>query len=167
MRTAPKGLRTGKRRFVINMRFLNKHIPEAESSCDLNTLSRIRGLFQPASASRGEVWGFTLDLASGYHHFRIAEEQLELMVIAIHLSELPSAAIRWLRSHPSARGCEDPSLGLFYFTVVALPFGLGPSCAVFSDIVTALAASWRRHTVCLQPVRLSSYVDDFLSLIHI
>ena len=166
VRTAPKGWRSGKRRFVINMRFINKFIPDAESSCDLDTLSRIRGMFQSQGTPNNEAWGFTMDLASGYHHFRIAEQQLELMGIAVHASELPATAIRWLRSHPSAQGCEDVQAGLFYFTVVALPFGLGPSCAVFSDVVTALAAAWRRHTVCLKPVQLASYVDDFCVVAH-
>ena len=99
-----------------------------------------------------------MDLASGYHNFRIADHQRHLMGIAIHLSELPPAAIAELRrSHPH---CEDKQTGLFYFELVALPFGLAPSCAVFSDIVTALVAAWRRHKVCGQPVRLSSYIDD-------
>ena len=158
MRTAPKGWRTGKRRFVINMRYVNSFVPDDESSCELDTLSRIRSMFQSHGASEPS-WGFTMDLASGYHNFRIADHQHELMGIAIHRAELPSRAIKWLRAN--ARGCEDTKSGLFYFTVVALPFGLGPSCAVFSDIVTALAASWRRHRVCLQPIRLASYIDDF------
>ena len=82
-----------------------------------------------------------MDLASGYHNFRINESQQDLMGIAVHISELPTQAIQWLRSHPSARGCEAQGSGLFYFTIVALPFGLAPSCAVFSDVVTALAAA--------------------------
>ena len=102
-----------------------------------------------------------MDLASGYHNFRINESQQDLMGIAVHISELPTQAIQWLRSHPSARGCEAQGSGLFYFTIVALPFGLAPSCAVFSDVVTALAAAWRRHQVCCLPLRLSSYIDDF------
>ena len=102
-----------------------------------------------------------MDLASGYHNFRIAESQRDLMGIAIHAAELPAQAIHWLRTHPSAQGCEVRRTGLFYFTIVALPFGLAPSCAVFSDIVTALAAAWRRHQVCCLPLRLSSYIDDF------
>ena len=160
VRTAPKGWRSTKRRFVINMRYLNSFIPEEESSCELDTLSKIRSMFQ---ISRGSdpTWGFTMDLASGYHNFRIAAHQRTLMGIAIHAAELPARAIRWLRTSASAHGCEDKKSGLFYFTIVALPFGLGPSCAVFSDIVTALAASWRRHRVCLQPIRLISYIDDF------
>ena len=44
----------------------------------------------------------------------------------------------------------------------ALPFGLGPSCAVFSNIITALAASWRRMPIHGRLLRLVSYVDDFL-----
>ena len=160
VRTAPKGWRSTKRRFVINMRYLNNFIPEEESSCELDTLSKIRSMFQIRSDS-DPTWGFTMDLASGYHNFRIATHQQSLMGIAIHAAELPVQAIWWLRADASARGCEDKKSGLFYFTIVALPFGLGPSCAVFSDIVTALAASWRRHRVCLQPIRLSSYIDDF------
>ena len=80
------------------------------------------------------------------------------MGIVIHTSELSSPAITSLRdSHPH---CEDPESGLFYFTMLALPFGLAPSCAIFSDIITALSASWRRHKVCGEPVRLTSYIDD-------
>ena len=158
VRTAPKGWRSGKRRFVINMRYLNKFIPEAESACQLDTLARIRSMFQ---VQGGPSYGFTMDLASGYHNFRIAEEQRGLMGIAIHLAELPARAIQWLRTHPTAQGCEVKESGLFYFTIVALPFGLAPSCAVFSDVITALAAAWRRHLVCAVPLRLSSYIDDF------
>ena len=120
-----------------------------------------RGMFQGQGSPGAPTWGFTMDLASGYHNFRINEEQQDLMGIAIHASELPAEAIQWLRSHPSAQGCEAQSTGLFYFTIVALPFGLAPSCAVFSDVVTALAAAWRRHRVCGLPLRLSSYIDDF------
>ena len=160
VRTAPKGWRSNKRRFVINMRYLNQFIPEDESSCELDTLSRIRSMFQRQGRAP-PPWGFTMDLASGYHNFRVAEHQQDLLGIAIHISELPVAAIQWLRSHPSAQGCEVKQSGLFYFTIIALPFGLAPSCAIFSDVVTALAASWRRHRVCLQPLRLASYIDDF------
>ena len=44
VRTAPKGWRTGKRRFVINMRYLNSFIPEGESSCDMENLQSIRNM---------------------------------------------------------------------------------------------------------------------------
>jgi hypothetical protein len=42
----------------------------------------------------------------------------------------------------------------------ALPFGLSSSCAVFSDVITALAAAWRRHQVGGRPIRLTSYIDE-------
>ena len=91
-----------------------------------------------------------MDLASGYHNFAIAEHQRHLMGIAVHKSELPAAAIEvLLRDHGH---CEDRDSGLFYFELLALPFGLAPSCAVFSDIITALVSAWRRHKVCGLPV---------------
>ena len=160
VRTAPKGWRSGNRRFVINMSYINNYIPDEESSCELDTLSRVRSMFHHNGRS-DPTWGFTMDLASGYHNFRISPHRQHLMGITIHTSELPARTIQWLRSDRSTQGCEDVRSGLFYFTIVALPFGLGPSYAVFSDIVTALAASWRRHSVWLQPVRLTSYIDDF------
>ena len=158
VRTAPKGWRTGKRRFVVNMRHLNTFIPDEESSCSLDTLSKIRNLFTTAGDESEGLWGFTIDLASGYHNFAIAQHQLQYMGIAVHACELPPPAISELRrAHPH---CEDRASGLFYFTMLALPFGLASSCAIFSDIITALAASWRRHKVCGEPVKLTSYIDD-------
>ena len=163
VRTAPKGWRSEKRRFVINMRYLNSYIPDEESSCELDTLPRVRSMFQRSGRSE-PTWGFTMDLASGYHNFRVVDSQRHLLGIAIHRSELPAVAITQLqRDYPE---CEDSAAGLFYFELVALPFGLAPSCAVFSDIVTALAASWRRHKVCDQPVRLSSYIDDSVGVMR-
>ena len=98
------------------------------------------------------------------HNFRVVDSQRHLLGIAIHSSELPAVAVTQLqRDHPE---CEDSASGLFYFELVALPFGLAPSCAVFSDIVTALTASWRRHKVCDQPVRLSSYIDDSVGVMR-
>ena len=158
VRTAPKGWRSGKRRFVVNMRYVNSFIPEEASACTLDTLAKVRNLFTTGNADGEGMWGLTMDLASGYHNFGIVPHQLDLMGIAVHTSELPPDAIAELRrEHPH---CEDELAGLFYFRMLALPFGLAPSCVVFSDIITALAASWRRHKVCGWPVRLTSYIDD-------
>ena len=162
VRTAPKGWRTGKRRFVINMRFLNRHIPDQESACSLDTLSRIRNLLTFPGSHSSPAWGITMDLASGYHNFWVARHQWKYMGFALHRSELPVEAIEFLRS--LAPECEDNESGNFYFLMRALGFGLAPSCAVFSLVVTSLAASWRRHTICGNPLRLTSYIDDFFAL---
>jgi len=162
VRTAPKGWRTGKRRFVINMRYLNKLVPEAESSCSLETLSRIRNLLSFPGANSNVTWSVTMDLASGYHNFWIAPAQWTYMGFALHRSELPAEAITWLREN--CAHCEDPISGNFYFIMRALGFGLGPSCAIFSLIITSLSAAWRRHRVCTVPLRLTSYIDDFLAI---
>ena len=159
VRTAPKGWRSTKRRFVINMRHLNSFIPDDESSCALDTLSKIRNLLTFGDSRPS--WFITMDMASGYHNFWLAEHQWHLMGFALHRSELPAAAITFLREHFPE--CEDHDSGNFYFLMRALGFGLAPSCAVFSLIMTALAASWRRHRVCAAPTRLTSYIDDFLS----
>ena len=162
VRTAPKGWRTGKRRFVINMRFLNRHIPDQESACALDTLSRIRNLLTFPDAPESPAWGITMDLASGYHYFWISKPQWKYMGFALHLSELPPEAIVYLRA--VAPECEDDISGNFYFLMRALGFGLAPSCAVFSLVATSLAASWRRHKICGHSLRLTSYVDDFFAL---
>ena len=162
VRTAPKGWRTGKRRFVINMRFLNRHIPDEESACSLDTLSRVRNLLTFSDAPGSPAWGITMDLASGYHNFWIAPHQWTYMGFALHRSELPVRAIGFLRDlFPD---CEDPTSGNFYFLMRALGFGLAPSCSVFSLVATSLSASWRRHAICGNPLRLTSYIDDFCAL---
>ena len=162
VRTAPKGWRSTKRRFVVNMRFLNRFIPDAESACSLDTLSKIRNLLTFPGANSTVTWSITMDLASGYHNFWIAREQWDYMGLALHISELPVEAVQYLRKHFPE--CEDVRTGLFYFVMRALPFGLAPSCAIFSLVVTSLAAAWRRHSVCGIPLRLTSYIDDFLSI---
>ena len=162
VRTAPKGWRTGKRRFVINMRYLNSFIPEGESSCDMENLQSIRNMltFQGYTPS----WFVSMDLASGYHNFLIHESQWQLMGFALHHSELPPDAVASL--HQNFPGSFHAPSGNFYFIMRALPFGLAPSCAVFSDVVTALAAAWRRHKICGAPLRLSSYIDDYLGVLR-
>lgn len=162
VRTAPKGWRSSKRRFVINMRYLNGFIPEEESKCTLDTLSRVRNLLGFPGANSKVTWSITMDLASGYHNFWVDESQWPLMGFALHASELPAEAVEYLRKHFPE--CEDKASGNFYFLMRALPFGLGPSCAAFSLVTTSLAASWRRHPVCGLPLRLTSYIDDFLSI---
>ena len=165
VRTAPKGWRSSKRRFVINMRYLNGFIPEDESKCTLDTLSKVRNLLGFPGANSRVTWSITMDLASGYHNFWIDESQWDLMGFAMHRSELPAKAIQYLRKHFPE--CEDAESGNFYFLMRALPFGLGPACAAFSMVTTALAASWRRHPICGTPLRLTSYIDDFLSISRI
>ena len=158
VRTAPKGWRSKDRRFVVNMRYINKFIVEDASPCELDTLPRIRNMFCFGGRANSAAWGFTLDLASGYHNFLIHKDQWNLMGIAIHAAELPQGGIDRLRK--DFPNCEDKEAGLFYFTMRALPFGLAPSCAVFSDVITALVAAWRRHRVCGHALRISSYIDD-------
>ena len=164
VRTAPKGWRTGKRRFVVNLRYLNRFIPDEDCTCDLETLAKVRNLFEYSPEVASRTWFFSMDLSSGYHNFWIHPSQWHLLGIALHVSELPPEAVTYLREH--FPNCEDRASGNFYFLMRALPFGLGPSCAVFSDVITALAAAWRRHEVCRRPVRLTSYIDDFLPMAH-
>ena len=147
---------------MVNMRYLNRFIPEGCSSCDLETLSSIRGLLEFPRSQASASWFVSLDLASGYHNFWVHPDQWPLMGLALHESELPAEAVLFLRSN--FPHCERQGGGLFYFTMRALPFGLATSCAVFSDIVTALAAAWRRHRVATWPLRLTTYIDDFLSI---
>ena len=47
---------------------------------------------------------------------------------------------------------------------MTLPFGLGLSCAMFSNVATAFSATWRRDEVCGRPVRLTLYIDDYLPM---
>ena len=164
VRTAPKGWNTGRRRFVCNLRFLNQFIPDEECTCKLETLSQVRNYltYPPEFAGLGKSWFLSLDMSSGYHNIRIAKDQWRLLGIALHASELPTEAIEFLRANfPHS---EDRVTGNFYFLAVGLPFGLGPSCAVFSDVSTAFAAAWRRHEVCGRPVRLTNYIDDYLPI---
>lgn len=158
VRTAPKGWRSKDRRFVVNMRYINKFIVEDASPCELDTLARIHNMLCFNGRANSGAWGFTLDLASGYHNFLIHKDQWDLMGIAIHAAELPQGGIDRLRKE--FPNCEDANSGFFYFTMRALPFGLAPSCAVFSDVITALVAAWRRHRVCGHALRISSYIDD-------
>ena len=162
VRTAPKGWRSDERRFVVNMRYLNQFIPDKLAKCKLDTQPRVRNIYFFPANTLDDPYGFTMDLSSGYHNVGINCKQHTYMGIVIHRSELPAEAIDYLRSmYPY---CEDKTTGLFYFVMTALPFGLSPSCAVFSDIITALCAAWRRHKVLSHPVRLTSYVDDKLSV---
>ena len=160
VRTAPKGWRSKERRFVVNMRYLNSFIPDEHAKCKLDTQPRIRNIYFFPPWYREDPFGMTMDLSSGYHNVWLNPKQHTYMGIAIHASDLPAEAIEYLRArYPS---CEDAN-GCFYFLMTALPFGLAPSCAVFSDIITALCAGWRRHKVVGMPVRLTSYVDDMMS----
>ena len=160
VRTAPKGWKKKERRFIINLRFLNQFIPEWESSCELETLSQIRNYLSYPPTVSDNAWFLSMDMASGYHNIRIHKDQWRLLGIALHVSELPPEAVEFLRAnYPES---EDVASATFYFLTVALPFGLGPSCRVFSEVATAFSATWRRHEVCNRPVRLSSYIDDYL-----
>ena len=162
VRTAPKGWRTGKRRFVINMRYLNALIPEEASSCEMEDLHSVRNMlcFQQGQPS----WFVSMDLASGYHNFWVHRTQWKYMGFALHTTELPPAAVAML--HEKFPGSFHSPSGNFYFIMRALPFGLATSCAVFSDVVTALTAAWRRHRVCGEPLRLTSYIDDYLGVLR-
>ena len=121
------------------MRYLNSFIPADLTTCKLDTLAKIHNLPTVGRSADSGTWGLTMDTASGYHNFGITSHQLHLMGIAIHAAELPPEAIENLRqTHPN---CEDKSNVLFYFAMLALPFGLATSCAVFSDVVTALVAA--------------------------
>ena len=144
------------------MRYINRHIPDKEAECELDTVSKIRNLLLFGTPGQGETWYTSLDLASGYHNLWVDKSQWDLMGLAIGENELPPRAVRYLRTkYPFAEHKQSRN---FYFIMRALPFGLSSSCAVFLDVVTALAAAWRRHKVCAVPVRLTSYIDDFFSV---
>ena len=144
------------------MRFLNRFIPDDEAKCELNTLSKLRNALLFDRPGTGKSWYFSLDMASGYHNIAVHPSQWHLMGLALHVSELPRDAVEEIRRKwPS---CEDKSSSTFYFTMRALPFGLATSCAVFSDVVTALTAAWRRHKVCQVPLRIYSYIDDLIAV---
>ena len=105
---------------------------------------KIHNIFQfSGNTGPSPVWGFMMDLVSGYHNIGIHESQWGLMVIALEACEIPQSAISWLEKN--VPGYIERSR--FYFQFLALPFGLASSCAVFSDVITDLAASLRRHRI--------------------
>ena len=150
VRTADKN--DGSARFVHNSRRVNKHVPADASKCKLESLLRARNIFIPG----GFVVG--LDFASGYHCISMDARDRKFLAFALHVDELPSDAVQWLRkefpnSYLASKNC-------FVFEYLALPFGLSSSCRTFNDLVTALAGFWRRCPLDEQATRVSSYIDD-------
>ena len=117
MRTAPKkDWRSKRRRFVVNMRFLNRFVPKQESKCEVITLSRLRNVLLYGPQGTDDTW-YLLVLASGYHNIWIHPSQWTIMRMALHVtvSELPENAVEYIRSKWPE--CENKASGNFYFTM--------------------------------------------------
>ena len=150
VRTADKS--DGTARFVHNSRRVNKVIDRKDVQCALESLLKTRNIYIPGGYAIGS------DFASGYHCLRVFADHQKYTAFALHTSELPDDALRWLtKEHPEA---FLRSKGCFIFIYKALPFGLSSSCKAFNDLITALVGFWRRCRIQLNTVRASSYIDD-------
>lgn len=153
VRTAEKA--NGKARFVHNSRHVNKRVPKAEGECTLESLLKTRNMY----TRNGFVIGS--DFASGYHCIFMREDQRTYLAFALHRSEIPDDAFKWLLKHyPEAYHAKKRS---FIFRYCALPFGLTTSCKAFNTLITSLMGFWRRCACGGLPTRVSSYIDDLLS----
>ena len=150
VRTADKN--DGTARFVHNTRHVNKCVDPEKTKCRLETLLRTRNMYMPGGYLVGS------DYASGYHCIYANEDHQKYLAFALHVSELPDEAIRWLKDrYPHAYYHKKRC---FIFKYRVLPFGLSSSCNAFSAVICALMASWRRYKTYGSPTRVSSYVDD-------
>ena len=102
------------------------------------------------------------DFASGYHCISMHEEHKKYVAFALHISELPAAAVEWLKKNFPESYLEHKQC--FVFRYAALPFGLSSSCKTFNDLISALMGFWRRCSVDGTPTRVSSYIDDLMSV---
>ena len=131
VRTADKS--DGSARFVHNTRHVNASVDEEKTKCRLETLLRSRNMY----ISNGYMVGS--DFSSGYHCIYVKEEHQKYLAFALHVSELPAEAIKWLqqnfpKSYYHKKRC-------FIFKCVTLTFGMSSSCNAFSSLVTSLVAS--------------------------
>ena len=150
VRTADKS--NGKARFVHNSRRVNTCVPEDESTCELESLMKIRNMYVPHGFAIGS------DYASGYHCLYMHRDHVKYLAFALHKSELTEEAWQWLMTnHPQSYLHRRRA---FIFRYAALPFGLSTSCRAFNDMITALAGFWRTCASGTQPTRVSSYIDD-------
>ena len=154
VRTAEKS--DGSARFVHNSRKVNKCVPPEGTKCKLESLLRTRNMLIPGGFLVGS------DFASGYHCISMHEEHKKYVAFALHISELPAAAIEWLKKNFPESYLEHKQC--FVFRYAALPFGLSSSCKTFNDLISALMGFWRRCSVDGTPTRVSSYIDDLMSV---
>ena len=153
VRTAEKN--NGKARFVHNSRKVNDCVPKKRVKCTLESLLKTRNMFIPG--------GFLLgtDFDSGYHCIYLDEDDQKYLAFALHVTELPEAAVAWLFKHHAHAFL--PNKRAFVFKYLALPFGLSSSCKAFNDLVTSLMGFWRRCPTGDTVTRVSSYIDDVTS----
>ena len=155
VRTADKS--DGSARFVHNSRRVNKCVPPDATKCKLETLLRARNMFMPGGFLIGS------DFASGYHCISMHESHRKFVAFALHISELPPSAVKWL--HDNYPEAFDAKKQAFIFRYAALPFGLSSSCKAFNDLISALMGFWRRCPIDGDFTRVSSYIDDVLAAI--
>ena len=150
VRTADKS--NGKARFVHNARRINACVDAAHSTCELESLMRIRNMYVPGGFVVGS------DYASGYHCLYMDEKDTKYLAFALHTSELTPEAIAWLKAnHPNSYLHRKRA---FVFKCTALLFGLSTSCRAFNNLVTGVAGFWRTCPIGKRPSRVSSYIDD-------
>lgn len=150
VRTADKS--NGKARFVHNSRKINACIDSEHSTCELESLMKIRNMYVPGGYAIGS------DYASGYHCLYMLKEHTKYLAFALHVSELTPEAIQWLhKHHPNSYMHRRRA---FVFKYVALAFGLSTACRAFNNLITALAGFWRTCPTGRSPTRASSYIDD-------
>lgn len=115
---------TGKRRVVIDLRLINRHLRFAGARYE--TLQALRAM------ARRDDWMLSLDLEAGYHHIGIRPRDVQYLGFQI---------------------------GGQYFYCTALPFGLASAPLIFTKVMRACVAHWRRDGTRVLP-----YLDDFLFL---
>ena len=103
------------------------------------------------------------DFASGYHCISMHKSHRKFVAFALHVSELPASAVKWL--HDNYPEAFDAQKQVFIFRYSALPFGLSSSCKAFNDLISALMGFWRRCPIDGDFTRVSSYIDDVLAAI--
>ena len=150
VRTAEKS--NGKARFVHNSRKINACIDPEHSTCELESLMKVRNMYVPGGFAIGS------DYASGYHCLYMLKEHTKYLAFALHVSELTPEAIQWLHEHHPNSYLHRRRA--FVFKYLALTFGLSTACRAFNDLITALAGFWRTCPTGLCPSRVSSYIDD-------
>ena len=155
VRTADKS--DGSARFVHNTRHVNKNVPKEEAECELETLLRTRNIFIKDGLLVGS------DYSSGYHCLYVKKEHRKYLAFALHLSELTKEAADWLWRHHAAAYCHRKRCFIFQYLV--LPFGLCTSCSLFDTLISALMGFWKRCKTAMTTTKVSSYIDDILSVI--
>ena len=91
VRTADKS--DGSARFVHNSRRVNKCVPSEATKCKLETLLRTRNMLMQGGFLIGS------DYSSGYHCISMHKSHRKFVAFALHVSELPEDAVKWLHQH--------------------------------------------------------------------